>query len=157
MPSIGRGVGASANTGRMLEQLGISSELGKLMGAAETGSGLGPQVTNLLQTLQAALGASQAGQGAASAGAVGAMEKVLYLSVLRAAIQKATATPHFNLETQMNDLWVKLSNLRQQKPSGDFQKLQEMMQKQSELMTMLSQIVKKYDATAKNIIQSLGR
>lgn len=41
--------------------------------------------------------------------------------------------------------------------SGDFQKLQEMMQKQSELMTMLSQIVKKYDATAKNIIQSLGR
>lgn len=157
MSSIGMGLGAATSTGRMLEKLGFSSELGKVLRAAESGNGLDQSVKNLVQTLQGALGGSAAGQGATPAFAPGAMEKVLYLSVLRAAIQKATETPHFNMETQINDLWVKLSNIRRQKPSGDFQKLQELMQKQSELMKMLSQIIMKYDQSAKNIIQSLGR
>jgi hypothetical protein len=42
----------------------------------------------------------------------GDTHKAAYMAVLAAALEKAHDSHFFNMETQMNDLWVKLSNLK---------------------------------------------
>ncbi|WP_156839184.1 hypothetical protein [Novosphingobium aquimarinum] len=39
------------------------------------------------------------------------MQKAAYIAALSQAIEKAQASPQFNLETQKNDLWIKLGNI----------------------------------------------
>jgi len=97
------------------------------------------------------MGAAQAGQGFSS----GAMEKILYLSVLRGAIQKASESTHFNVETHINDLWVKLSQVRQNKSNDGLRKVQEIITKQSQLLQLVSDINRKYSDMARSVIQNL--
>jgi hypothetical protein len=151
----------SRQAGQLLDRLGFSSELAKVLATAESGLGLDRSMKGLLQKLEEGYrGAGLPRQGpgpAAPALSPGVIEKVLYLSVLRGAIQKATESQHFNLETQINDLWVKLTQVRQNKSNDDFLKLQDMVQKQSEALDMVRQVVEKYNGMARGIIQSIGR
>jgi hypothetical protein len=52
---------------------------------------------------------------------------------------------------------VKLTQVRQNKSNDDFLKLQDMVQKQSEALGMVRQVVEKYNEMARGIIQSIGR
>jgi hypothetical protein len=38
--------------------------------------------------------------------------KIAYVSALQGAVKKAMATPHFNVETAINDLWIQLDSVR---------------------------------------------
>jgi hypothetical protein len=41
-----------------------------------------------------------------------ALTKTMFISILLEAVEDARAKPHFNVETAINDLWVKLSKAR---------------------------------------------
>lgn len=101
--------------------------IGNIMGAV----GKGLSIPQVLSSIQGPLGgmvggamksmnATQglfggiAGKAAQKAGKLGAGDthKAAYLSVLAHAMEKAHKSPHFNLETQINDLWTKLSNVK---------------------------------------------
>jgi len=147
-----------ANAARILESTGFSKELSKVMAAAESGMGLDNSLKTLAQTLEQAFAGAVGGMGAAQAGqglSSGAMEKILYLSVLRGAIQKASESTHFNVETHINDLWVKLSQVRQNKSNDGLRKVQEIITKQSQLLQLVSDINRKYSDMARSVIQNL--
>jgi hypothetical protein len=158
MSSIG-GAPLGRQAGKMLDRMGLSSELAKVLATAESGLGLERSMKGLLQKLEEGFQAAGVpGQGAGPAAPAlspGIMEKVLYLSVLRGAIQKATQSHHFNLETQINDLWVKLSQLRQNRSNKEFLKLQELFQQRQESSSLLSRILKQYSDTAQSLISNM--
>ena len=150
------GMGKAGAAG-MINALGLKKELSKVMAAAEAGTALEVTLKNATKAIEQALGASG---GGAAAGAVtpfppDAIEKLMYLSVLRGAMRKITESKHFNLETQINDLWVKLSLLRQQKSGDSVQKLQQAIEKQSHLQQAVAAILKAHHDTIKNTIQNI--
>jgi hypothetical protein len=155
-------MGAGLPSGPLLDRLGFPRELAKVLTSAEQGIGLNTSVLGLLRKLEESLrgaGSDATAGGAAAAPGVpaGTMDKVLYLSVLRGAIQKAAESQHFNLETQINDLWVRLSQVKQTKGNGETAKLQALIARRPEMFNVLRQIIGMYDATARSIIQSVGR
>ncbi|PEQ14587.1 hypothetical protein B2G71_03190 [Novosphingobium sp. PC22D] len=83
------------------------------------------------------------------------LQKAAYILALHNAIAKASSSQSFNLETQKNDLWLKLNNLTPQKiRSAD---LSEMMNQQQQMMTMLTQVVQKMSESSKGVIRAIGR
>jgi hypothetical protein len=164
------GVGAS----QLISQLGL--EVDKM----------GDELAQAFGDMKGTLGGlsqafQQATQGAGSAlglpavqGQIGGLaRKILFIAVLQAAIEKAGKNRHFNIETAINDLWISLDPVRKMGAAGDaqglpavqrsaaidveMQKLQRMIQKRSQMFDMLRGIMEKYDATAKGVIQSMGR
>lgn len=91
--------------------------------------------------------------------------KVTFIVVLQAAIEKAIRTRHFNTATAINDLWIHLEAARgfgSEHPSSqsidtETMKLKSMIQKRSQMFDLLKSIMEKYDQTAKNVIQNIGR
>lgn len=148
---------AAAGAAGMIDKLGLTKELSKVMAAAESGMGLEGSLKNLTKVFEQALGTAGGGVAAAVAQTAnqGAIEKLMYLSVLRGAIQKAAESKHFNLETQMNDLWVKLSQVKQQKSSESMLKVQQAMEKQAQAQQVLSNIMKTYHDAAMSVVRNL--
>ena len=148
---------AAAGAAGMIDKLGLNRELSKVMAAAESGMGLEGSLKSLTKMLEQAFGAVGGGApaGAAQSSLPGAMEKLMYVSVLRAAMQKAAESKHFNLETQMNDLWVKLSQVKQQKSSESALRLQQVIEKQAHMQQIISNIMKAHHDAAKSAIQNI--
>jgi hypothetical protein len=151
---LGRIAGGAAG---MIDKLGLTKELSKVMAAAESGMGLEGSLKNLTKVFEQALGAAGGGIAAGAAQSVnqGSIEKLMYLSVLRGALQKAAESKHFNMETQVNDLWVKLSQVKQQKSSESTLRLQQMIEKQAQMQQMLSNIMKAYHDAATSVIRNI--
>lgn len=151
---IGRVAGGAAG---MMGKLGLNQELSKVMAAAASGAGLEGSLRDVVKSLEQAFGGvAGGGPAAAGPGAIpGAVEKLMYLSVLRAAIQKASETKNFNLETQMNDLWVKLSQVRQHKSSESALKLQQVIEKQSQVQQTISNIMKSFHDASMSVVRNL--
>ena len=65
--------------------------------------------------------------GGMGGGLAGMAQKAIFIGTLQQAIQKAASQQNFNLETAINDVWIKLSGLR---PQGrkDLQELNQMFQ-----------------------------
>ncbi|MCW5977430.1 MAG: hypothetical protein KIT09_05105 [Bryobacteraceae bacterium] len=132
--------------------------MGRVLASAEQGSGLSNSIAAMLQkSFQQTSAGMLKGLGSQTglSGMQGVVEKILYLTVLRAAIQKATESQHFNMETHINDLWTKLSRIRQSQSNGDTEKLQSLAQQQTELFDMMRQLIDKYNQAAKGIVQSI--
>lgn len=147
---------AAAGAAGMIDKLGLTKELSKVMAAAESDAGLEGSLKGLTKTLEQAFGAVGGAAAATGSGAIpGAMEKLMYLSVLRGAMQKAAESKHFNLETQTNDLWVKLSQVRQHKSSESMLKVQQAMEKQAQAQQVLSNIMKTYHDAAMSVVRNL--
>jgi len=87
------------------------------------------------------------GTGAVSGALAGMAQRAIFISTLQQAIQKAATQQSFNMETSINDLWVKLSALR---PQGrqDLQELEQMFH-------MLEGIMKQRHDMAKGVIQNI--
>jgi hypothetical protein len=141
----------------MMGKLGLNQELSKVMAAASSGAGLEGSLRDLVKSLEQAFGSAAGGSGAAAgSGAIpGAVEKLMYLSVLRGAMQKAAESKQFNLETQMNDLWVKLSQVRQHKSSDNALKLQQVIEKQSQVQQTISNIMKQFHDASMSVVRNL--
>ena len=168
MGNIGKTLGGAA-TAKLLSALNIEmGSLGRDMAAATA------NVPAMLQSMQKSLGgvASTASTMPAVALAAGQLSqvvaKVVFVSVLTEAIDKAGKNAHFNVETAINDLWVHLDAARKFSGGGaaagaagspsfglEAKKLQRMVQKRAQLFDVLGEIMQKYDQSAKNVIQSM--
>lgn len=107
--AIGGKAGAGAVSGAMSGMIG-----GKAGAAAAAGGGVAG----------GGMGGAMAGMGG---GLAGMAQKAIFITTLQQAIQKAATQQNFNLETAINDVWIKLSGLR---PQGrqDLQELNQMFQ-----------------------------
>lgn len=163
----GRGMGGT-NISSLLSALNLEiGSLGRDMAA------LTANLPAMQQTLQKALGdtgstASTTHAPSVAAGQVSqAVAKVVFVAVLNEAINKASKSAHFNVETAINDLWVHLDAARKFSGGGsasaagspsidvETQKLKRMIQKRSELFDVLGKIMERYDQSAKNVIQNM--
>lgn len=169
MGSIGR-VPGGATTSKLLSALNI--EMGSLVRDMAAATANVPTIMQSLQQSLGALGNMKASAMPAASPAAGQLSqivaKIVFVSILNAAIEKASKNAHFNVETAINDLWVHLDAARKFSAGGgsasaagspsidvQTQKLQSMMQKRSQLFSVLSEIMSKYDQSAKNVIQSM--
>jgi hypothetical protein len=77
-----------------------------------------------------------------------ALTKIAYIAVLAEAIEDAKQKQHFNVETAVNDLWVKLNRVRpQQNPV--------LNTGLSDLLSEISRITGQQSALAKTVVQNL--
>jgi hypothetical protein len=157
----------------MLSSLGLeASKLSRDI--AVTMAGAQSEVQKLLQNLAANF-AGVAGSKAAAQPAAGgsgnvtqAVGKLVFISVLQEAIDKASKSQHFNVETAINDLWNHLDSARKFATSAssagptpsvgssiELQKLQNMMSRRADMFRALSNVMQKYDQTAKSVIQNM--
>ena len=168
MPIIG-GVGkllGGSSTSILLSALNVEmGSLGRDMAAATA------NLPDMLQALQKSLSgiggaASTAGAAQLAAGQMSqVVAKVVFVAVLNEAINKASKSTHFNVETAINDLWVHLDAARKFSSSGgaagspsidvETQKLKRSMQKRAELFDVLGKIMERHNQSAKNVIQSM--
>ena len=168
MPIIG-GVGkvlGGPNTSSLLSALNVEmGSLGRDMAAATA------NLPDMLQSLQKSLAgigstASTAGTAKLAAGQMSqVVAKVVFVAVLNEAINKASQSAHFNVETAINDLWVHRNAARKFSSSGgaagspsidvETQKLKRSMQKRAELFDVLGKIMERHNQSAKNVIQSM--
>ena len=168
MPIIG-GVGkvlGGSNTSSLLSALNVEmGSLGRDMAAATA------NLPDMLQSLQKSLAgigstASTAGTAKLAAGQMSqVVAKVVFVAVLNEAINKASQSAHFNVETAINDLWVHRNAARKFSSSGgaagspsidvETQKLKRSMQKRAELFDVLGKIMERHNQSAKNVIQSM--
>lgn len=88
-------------------------------------------------------GASGIAGGALS----GMMQRTMFIAALQQAIQKAASQQNFNMETAINDLWVKLSGLR---PQGNHN-----MQELNQMFGMLEGMMKQMNDMKKGVIQNI--
>ena len=173
MASIGgRSPGVGQSTSQMLSSLGLeASKLSRDI--AVTMAGAQTEVQKLLQNLAAgfasAAGSKAGSQAAASSGNVThAVGKLVFISVLQEAIDKASKSQHFNVETAINDLWNHLDSARKfassassagptpaASPNIELQKLQNMMSRRADMFRALNDVMQKYDQSAKNVIQNM--
>lgn len=168
MNGIGRGMGET-NASSLLSALNL--EIGSL---ARDMAALTTNLPAMQQALQKSLGgigsaASTTSASSVAAGQVSqAVAKVVFVAVLSEAINKASRSAHFNVETAINDLWVHLDAARKFSGGGanagaagspsidvETKKLKRMIQKRSELFDVLGKIMEKYDQSAKNVIQNM--
>jgi hypothetical protein len=99
----------------------------------------------------AAFGKLQAKAGAASL--PGDVEKLLYMTVLQGAIQKAANSNNFNIEVHMSDLWTALSGLKQQKM--EMRKLEDMMKQNAQVTQQVTKLVQQMNHASKAAIQNI--
>ena len=169
MASIGnRFGGGGLSTSQMLSGLGI--EVNKLSrDISVTLSGAQTEIQNLMRNLTGALGDAAMQKVAATGKVSQAIGKLVYISVLQEAIDRANRNQHFNVETAINDLWTHLDSARKfssaasntpSAPSSsstmmETQKLQQAMQKRTEMFNMLSKILEKQHEMTKSIVQNM--
>ncbi len=168
MASIGsRYGGGGQSTAQMLSALGL--EVNKLSrDISVTLSGAQAEIQNLLRTLGGALSDTARPKAGAPGNASQAIGKLIFISVLQEAIDKANKNQHFNVETTINDLWTHLDSARKfsaagstssapapTSVTGDVQKLQQAMQKRAEMFNMLNNIMKQRHEMTKSIVQNL--
>jgi hypothetical protein len=148
------------DAGDLLSKLNI--EVGKMLNEFGDLKGL---LGNLAQSFQQA---TQGKGGSLATGGLGLLAvKLGYIAVLQGAIEKAGKSQNFNIETAINDLWIALDAVKKLAAAGtqpgsasidvETMKLKRMIQKRSQMFDMLRGIMEKYDATAKGVIQSMGR
>jgi DNA-binding transcriptional regulator GbsR (MarR family) len=152
----------------MLSALGL--EVNKLSrDISVTLSGAQTEIQNLMRNLAGAFGDAVAQKTAAPGKVSQAIGKLVYISVLQEAIDKASRTQHFNVETAINDLWTHLDSARKfasaasntpSAPSSsgammETQRLQQAMQKRAEMFNMLNNIMKQQHEMSKSIIQNM--
>lgn len=99
----------------------------------------------------AAFGKQQAKPGAASP--PGDVEKLLYMTVLQGAIQKAAKSNNFNIEVHMSDLWTALSGLKQQK--SEMRKLEAMMKQNAQVTQQVAKMVEQMNHASKAAVQNI--
>jgi hypothetical protein len=85
--------------------------------------------------------------GGAGGGLAGMAQRAMFIAALQQAIQKAASQQNFNMETAINDLWVKLSGLR---PQGN-QNIQQLNQ----MFGMLEGMIKQMHDMQKGVIQNM--
>lgn len=137
--------------GTVLKQVAKGTNLGQVMSS-------GPAVGQQFPREVASIGIMSEAQWAApvrttvgeSPGAQALTEKALFIAVLTGAIDKAAGQQTFNLETAINDLWLKLGNLRTDKKAVG-QLSQQMQSMQGEL----TQILQRVNELNKSMINSL--
>jgi hypothetical protein len=97
-----------------------------------------------------------------------AIGKLVFISVLNEAIDKASKNPHFNVETAVNDLWVHLESARKVSTSsaapgapsppmseGEMRKLQDALAKRAEMFRLLTNLSQARHEMSKSIIQNM--
>jgi hypothetical protein len=142
----------------------VMGGLSNIFSTAERGSGLGGALKAMAGDLTAdasrmggilpgGMSTSAAPPGPPANLPPGFVDKLLYLAVLRGAIQRATEAPHFSLEAHINDLWTKLGQVRDHRAESD--QLQQMIAKRTDLLNTMRQIVDRYSDTAKGVIQGI--
>ena len=131
----------------------LTSAIGNVLTSAELGSGLRAAIQDAIQRAATLAGPAGASAGAPAVGGAGMVEKVLFLAVLRSATQKAAEAQQFNLETQMNDLWNKLGQIRSSQV--DTAKLQDTIQKQASLFRGLSEMIKNYNDMSRTMVRNI--
>lgn len=125
---------------------------------------LGSDLSNLRGPLEATLQQMQnilGGMNVPQTQVSSAASKLLYVAVLQEAIQKAMATPQFNVATAINDLWIHLDAVPKAGVGLDANagmqmlKLQRLMESKSKLVEALSNVMKAQHDTAKSVIQNM--
>lgn len=119
---------------------GLLDGLSKMM-AGSGAAGPAGVVKQIAESLGAAV---QNGLGGQLDQLPAALTKTMFIAVLLEAVEDARAKPNFNVETAINDLWVKLSKVR---PAQN----QAMSQALQQVTNLLTQ---KHD-TQKSIIRNL--
>ncbi|HJQ61087.1 MAG TPA: hypothetical protein VJ890_29550 [Vineibacter sp.] len=146
--------------GKLLEELGVTSTALQTL-AQELDAATGDAAP--LKNLADAFAGAKPGTATAMLGPNNPPKlalKLAFAAVLHDAIGKALKSQAFNVETAINDLWIRLDSVRGlQKPSIDVEtmKLKRLIDKRSQMFDMLKGIMEKYDATAKGVIQGIGR
>ncbi len=157
MAMIGGGLGSGQAASQVLSSLGL--EMNNLRrGLEATIDGMAAQMPAMLQSLQSAL----AGMGG-QAGIVGqSITKTAFISVLHAALEKASKNPQFNLETAINDLWIHLDAVRRFTGASNVatidseaKKLQGMMRTHTQLFSLLSEMMKMRNEMQTGVIRNL--
>ena len=119
LTELSRLLGTVAKGGSLAQAMGGS---GGTLAGGTAGKMMG-DVLNKPGTAAALSGGGDRGgmAGGVSRGLLGPTDthKAMYMAVLSAALEKAHGSAFFNLETQINDLNVKLGNLRSAKPQMD--------------------------------------
>ena len=80
-------------------------------------------------------------------------DRALYVAALVAAIDKANAPGMFNLETQINDLWVKLNNLRTSKSA--LAEIERLLERDASLTQDLQNVLTKLNQASQQVIQQI--
>lgn len=126
-----------------------------------------PQVGQAMQQLlsgsveglaQALSGAKPAAAGGTAAQAITqTVSKAMFVAVLSDAIEDAKGKSHFNLQTAINDLWVRLSVLKDQggEPQRNLLKLQQLLEKQAQAMGAASNVLKQAHDSRRSVIRNL--
>jgi hypothetical protein len=139
-------------TSQIASSLANRADVGSIIDQAVKGIGQAAKGTG-------ANGSPTAGKSPMSALALrlppGALDKLVYMSILNGAIQRAANSQNFNLETHINDLWTAFSVVRARRSKMD--ELEALVAKRQEMFQMLQQIIQKYNETSKQVIQSIGR
>lgn len=141
--------------------MGVLGRIADLVGAIAKNANFNGELDNLLKThgqLSAQLGSTIGrldAMAAMSGKGVGAAEteKLLYIAALQGAIAKASATPLFNVETQINDLWMRLDQLRAAK--ARIGTLSDAIAKNQNLTREMQQIAQRQSQLAQTIAQQL--
>lgn len=133
--------------------------IGKLAGQLSEGAAGRGDVGQVLENALRELGSSSSSQSkvaqriSAAINAAGLADKMAFIAVLNGAIRKAAKTPHFNIETQINDLWIALSALRSKTAARN--ELNQLVQQRQEMMQTMTNIVKQFEQSAQNAIQNM--
>lgn len=117
---------------------GLSKALG---GTSGLPSGAAQQIA---QAIAGGAGRSGLGPGVNLEGLPGALTKAMYISILLEAVEDARGKQHFNVETSINDLWVKLAKVR---PKQN--------QELDQTLKVVSQMLKAKGDMTKAIIQNM--
>lgn len=142
-------------------------------------SQLGMEVSNLGRDVNAAAAAMPAmmqsilgsfvGAGAnapANPGAAGqakqTLVKLAFVSVLQEAMDKASKSQHFNVETAINDMWIHLDSVRQMAKATSpadsdaaSLRLQHSLQKRSQLFSLINEALKTQNDMNMAVIRNL--
>ena len=162
--------GIGGNVAQLLPKLNI--EVGKLINEF---ANMQVPITGLLKSVQdatqPAAGVTVPGGPFGSlAGALAPLAtRLAYVAVLKEAMDKATNTKLFNLETAVNDLWIHLETIKKlgSAPATaangggglaiEMAKLRDMIEKRRQMFQILSDIMRSYNETARGTVQNLAR
>jgi hypothetical protein len=124
------------NTPALLE--GLSKLLNGASGAA------GGPAQQIAQSIAAGAGKSGLGAAASLDALPAALTKAMYISILLEAVEDAREKQHFNVETAINDLWVKLSKVR---PATN--------QQMTKVLQQVTELLKRHHDMSKSIIGNM--
>jgi hypothetical protein len=131
---------------------------------SRVGGILGQLVDNMASSLKQGEQAGKA--GGALSGAVGGVAKqvlqafqsdltrLAYIAALQKAVSKAGKPGPFNVETAINDLWVALDGVRKGNKATSVS-VQSQMQRQSQMVETMSNMMKQMHDTAGAVIQNM--